>query len=269
MLGQLATFVVRHARLVLAAFLVVVAAVAVLGFGAFAKLQTAGFDDPAAESTATAELLEQRFGGESDLVFLVRADAGTVDEGPAAEAGAALSDRLAADPDLSHVTSYWTTGAQSMKSVDGTQALVVANIAHGDSASIADNYSGDAGAVEVIVGGSAVAGDDIDGQVGADLALAESIAVPVILVLLVVAFGSVVAALLPLVVGAIAIMGTFGELSVLGSATDVSIYAINLTTALGLGLGIDYALLMVSRYREELAAGRGVPDAVVNTVETA
>jgi putative drug exporter of the RND superfamily len=269
MLGQLATFVVRHARLVLAAFLVVVAAVAVLGFGAFAKLQTGGFDDPAAESTAAAELLEQRFGGESDLVFLVRADAGTVDEGPAAEAGAALSDRLAADPDLSHVTSYWTTGAPSMKSVDGTQALVVANIAQGDSASIADNYSGDAGAVEVIVGGPAVAGDDIDGQVGADLALAESIAVPVILVLLVIAFGSVVAALLPLVVGAIAIMGTFGELSVLGSATDVSIYAINLTTALGLGLGIDYALLMVSRYREELAAGRAVPDAVVRTVETA
>jgi putative drug exporter of the RND superfamily len=269
MLGQLATFVVRHARLVLAAFLVVVAAVAVLGFGAFAKLQTGGFDDPAAESTAAAELLEQRYGGESDLVFLVRADVGTVDEGPAAEAGAALSDRLAADPNLSHVTSYWTTGAQSMKSVDGTQALMVANIADGNSASIADKYSGDAGAVEVIVGGPAVAGDDIDGQVGADLALAESIAVPVILVLLVVAFGSVVAALLPLVVGAIAIMGTFGELSVLGSATDVSIYAINLTTALGLGLGIDYALLMVSRYREELAAGRAVPDAVVRTVETA
>ena len=269
MLGQLATFVVRHARLVLAAFLVVVAAVAVLGFGAFAKLQTAGFDDPAAESTAAAELLEQRFGGESDLVFLVRADAGTVDEGPAAEAGAALSDRLAGDPDLSHVTSYWTTGAPSMKSVNGTQALAVANIAQGDSASIADRYSGDAGAVEVVVGGPAVVGDDIDGQVGADLAFAESIAVPVILVLLVVAFGSVVAALLPLVVGVIAIMGTFGELSVLGSATDVSIYAINLTTALGLGLGIDYALLMVSRYREELAAGRGVPDAVVRTVETA
>jgi putative drug exporter of the RND superfamily len=269
MLGQLATFVVRHARLVLAAFLVVVAVVAVLGFGAFAKLQTGGFDDPAAESTRVAELLEQRYGGESDLVFLVRADVGTVDEGPAAEAGAALSDRLAADPNLSHVTSYWTTGAQSMKSVDGTQALMVANIADGNSASIADKYSDDAGAVEVIVGGPAVAGDDIDGQVGADLALAESIAVPVILVLLVLAFGSVVAALLPLVVGAIAIMGTFGELSVLGSATDVSIYAINLTTALGLGLGIDYALLMVSRYREELAAGRAVPDAVVRTVETA
>ncbi|HEX2361910.1 MAG TPA: MMPL family transporter, partial [Jiangellaceae bacterium] len=273
MLGQLATFVVRHARLVLAACAVVVAAVAFVGFGAFAKLQTGGFDDPNSESTAAAELLEQRFGGESDLVFVVRAETGTVDEGAAADAGAALTDRLGTDPELSHVTSYWMTGAPSMKSVDGTQALVVANIAGGEaddeSASIAERYAGDAGAVQVIVGGPAVAGDDIEEQVGADLALAESIAVPVILVLLVVAFGSVVAALLPLVVGAIAIMGTFGELSVLGSATDVAIYAINLTTALGLGLGIDYALLMVSRYREELAAGRSVPDAVVRTTETA
>jgi RND superfamily putative drug exporter len=269
MLKRLAIFVVRHARWVLLACLVVLTAVAFVGFGAFSKLQTAGFDDPDAESTAAAELLEQEFGGESDLVFVIRAETGTVDDGAAAAAGVALSDQLAAEPELSQVTSYWMTGAPSMKSVDGTQALVVANIADGDSASIANRYSGDAGAVEVTVGGPAVASDDIDEQVGADLALAESIAVPVILVLLVVAFGSVVAALLPLVVGAIAIMGTFGELSVLGSATDVSIYAINLTTALGLGLGIDYALLMVSRYREELAAGRSVPDAVVRTTETA
>ena len=269
MFGRLGTFVVRHARLVLAASLVILAAVAFVGVGAFSKLQTGGFDDPDAESTAAAELLEQRFGGESDLVFVVRAETGTVDDEPAAEAGGALTDRLAADPALSHVTSYWVTGAQSMKSVDGTQALVVANIADGDAGSIAAAYAGDAGAVQVIVGGPAVAGTDIDEQVGADLALAESIAVPVILVLLVVAFGSVVAALLPLVVGTIAIIGTFGELSVLGSATDVAIYAINLTTALGLGLGIDYALLMVSRYREELATGRPVPDAVVRTVETA
>ena len=269
MLERLAIFVVRHARLVLVACVVLLAAVAYVGVGAFEKLQTGGFDDPAAESTAAAELLEQRFAGESDLVLVVRAETGTVDDGPAADSGVALSDRLAADPELSHVASYWLTGAPSMKSVDGTQALVVANIADGDSASIAERYSGDAGAVQVTVGGPAIAEDDINEQVGADLALAESIAVPVILVLLVVAFGSVVAALLPLAVGTIAIMGTFGELSVLGSATDVAIYAINLTTALGLGLGIDYALLMVSRYREELAAGKSAPDAVVRTVETA
>ena len=68
--------------LVLAACVVVLAAVAFVGIGAFAKLQTGGFDDPAAESTAAAELLEQRFGGESDLVFVVRAETGTVDRRP-------------------------------------------------------------------------------------------------------------------------------------------------------------------------------------------
>ena len=92
---------------------------------------------------------------------------------------------------------------------------------------------------------------------------------PLILILLVVAFGSLVAALLPLAVGAVAIMGTLGELSLLGDLTDVSVFAINLTTALGLGLAIDYALLMVSRFREELGRGLTVPDATVRTVETA
>ena len=106
-------------------------------------------------------------------------------------------------------------------------------------------------------------------QVAKDLAVAEAIAVPLILILLVIAFGSVVAALLPLVIGLIAIVGTFAELYVLGSLTDVSVFAINLTTALGLGLGIDYALLMISRFREQLAEGADVPDAVRHTVRTA
>ncbi|MCA1655119.1 MAG: MMPL family transporter, partial [Pseudonocardiaceae bacterium] len=82
-------------------------------------------------------------------------------------------------------------------------------------------------------------------------------------------FGSVIAALLPLAIGAIAVLGTFALLSVLGSVTDVSVFAINLTTALGLGLAIDYALLMVSRFREELADGHDTRTAVVRTVETA
>src|SRR5215207_260364 len=156
MLERLAIFVVRNARLVLAACLVALVGVAVVGFGAFAKLQTGGFDDPDAESTKAAQLLVQHFGGESDLVFVIQADTGTVDDGPAADAGVALTDRLLADPELSHVTSYWAIRAPSMKSSDGTQALVVANIAGGESASIADRYAGDAGAVRVIVGGPAV-----------------------------------------------------------------------------------------------------------------
>ncbi len=132
-----------------------------------------------------------------------------------------------------------------------------------------ETYGGEHDGLTVDLGGSAGVNHDVNAQVGRDLALAEAIAVPIILALLVLAFGSLVAALLPLAVGTIAIFGTFAELSVLGSATDVSIYAINLTTALGLGLSIDYALLMVSRYREELGNGADVQTAVTRTVETA
>ena len=92
---------------------------------------------------------------------------------------------------------------------------------------------------------------------------------PITLLLLLVVFGGLVAASLPLFVGVVAVLGTFLSLYVIGSITDVSVYAINLTTALGLGLAIDYSLFIVSRYREELRAGRSVGDAVVRAVETA
>ena len=115
---------------------------------------------------------------------------------------------------------------------------------------------------EVLAGGAAAVNQDVTNQVTSSLLIAELIAVPLTALLLLLAFGSVVAALLPLAVGGVAILGTFAELAVLGEVTDVSIFAINLTTALGLGLGIDYALFMVSRFREQLAAGQSVPEAV-------
>ena len=121
----------------------------------------------------------------------------------------------------------------------------------------------------VLAGGPAGINQDVTNQVTKSLAIAEAIAVPLTLVLLLFAFGSLVSALLPLAVGGVAILGTFAELYLLGSVTDVSIFAINLTTALGLGLGIDYALFIVSRFREQLAAGDDVPTAVARTVATA
>ena len=123
--------------------------------------------------------------------------------------------------------------------------------------------------ITVEMGGASEVFREIQETVETDLARAESIAFPITLGLLVVVFGSLVAASLPLVVGGIAIIGTFLALSLINQVTDVSIFALNLTTALGLGLGIDYWLFMVSRFREELAAGRSSDDAVVATVETA
>ncbi|PXY22443.1 MMPL family transporter [Prauserella muralis] len=278
MFARIGRFAADHARAVLAVTVLVLAGAGALGFTAFGKLQAEGFADPAAESSLAADALEDRFDGPADLVFVVSAGTGTVDDPAARAAGERLTGRLSAEPALTGVTSYFSTGAPPLRSPDGDHALVTARLADdlgdaGDSRSavehLAERYRGTDGPIRVDLGGGAAVGADISDQVGTDLLIAESIAVPLILVLLVLVFGSVVAALLPLAIGGIAILGTFAELSVLGSLTDVSVFAINLTTGLGLGLAIDYALLMVSRFREELGAGLATRDAVVRTVQTA
>jgi RND superfamily putative drug exporter len=271
MTGSVGSFVVRRARLVLVAAMLAVVGFGVLGFGAFGKLQTGGFADPGADSTTAQALTDQRFGGSVGVVLLVHAEAGTVDGAPARSAGAAAARRLAAVPGVSDVVSYWQTRDPGLRSKDGTYALVLGstrsdlNLSSPELAGLRSHGR----RVDVTVGGSAAIGNDITKQVAKSLGLAEGIAVPVILALLVFAFGSVVAALLPLAIGMIAILGTFAELDVLGSVTSVAIYAINLTTALGLALSIDYALLMVSRFREELGRGQEPARAVVRSVQTA
>ena len=202
-------------------------------------------------------------------MLLVTAKSGTVDEPTATSAGRQLAQTLAAEPDVTDVVSYFEHRvAPSLRSEDAASGLVLAHIA-GDEAQVTarsrhliDTYAGDRGAVTVLAGGPAGINHDVTNQVTRSLAIAEAIAVPLTLLLLLFAFGSLVSALLPLAVGGVAILGTFAELYLLGSVTDVSIFAINLTTALGLGLGIDYALFIVSRFREQLAAGDDVPTAV-------
>jgi RND superfamily putative drug exporter len=271
MTGSIGRFAVRRARLVLVVALLAVVGFGVLGLGAFGKLKTGGFQDPGAESTIAQTLTDQRFGGSAGVVLLVHADAGTVDGAAARAAGAEAARRLAAVPGVSNVVSYWQTRNPGLRSKDGTYALILGSIRSDlnlSSSQLASLHT-QSRQVDVTVGGSAAIGNDVTKQVGKSLAIAEGIAVPVILALLVFAFGSVVAALLPLAIGMIAILGTFAELSVLGSVTNVAIYAINLTTALGLALAIDYSLLMVSRFREELGRGQEPAQAVKRSVQTA
>jgi putative drug exporter of the RND superfamily len=269
--GSIGSFLVRRARLVLAVSMLAVVAFGVLGLGAFGKLKTGGFQDPRAESTTAQKLTDQHFGGAADVVLLVHAKEGTVDSALARAAGVAAARRLTAAPGVSNVVSYWSTHNPGLRSKDGEYALVLGNTNsnHDLSGSELASLRSHNAQVDVMVGGDTAIDNDITKQVAKSLGIAEGIAVPIILALLVFAFGSVVAALLPLAIGSIAILGTFAELFVLGSLTNVAIYAINLTTALGLALGIDYALLIVSRYREELAAGREPAEAVVRSVQTA
>ncbi|MFI7672506.1 MMPL family transporter [Actinophytocola sp. NPDC049390] len=270
MFGRIGRFTASHARAVLTITVLLMVGAAALGITAFGKLQTEGFDDPNADSSQAMALIDSQFGGENDVVFLFSAERGSVDDPAATRAAADLTDRLATDPGITGFTSYFTTKAPPMRSVDGQYAIGVAQLTdEGHVKELRADYAEGDGPLRVQIGGPDAIGVDISNQVASDLAVAEAIAVPIILVLLVIVFGSVIAALLPLAIGTIAVFGTFALLSVLGSITDVSVFAINLTTALGLGLAIDYALLMVSRFREELDRGHDTIESVTRTVETA
>ncbi|MDQ1023463.1 preprotein translocase subunit SecF [Streptomyces umbrinus] len=173
------------------------------------------------------------------------------------------------------VAAMSVVGVGAFGKLVGGRGLVLAHVKGDESTreehahDIIDTYRGRYEGLTVQAGGGTAVGAELSEQVLKDLLLAEIIAVPVTLLLLLIVFGGVVAALLPLAIGTVAVAGTFAELALLGSVTDVSVFSINLTTALGLGLGIDYALLMISRFREQLASGTSVADAVRTTVHTA
>lgn len=265
----------RHAKIVLTLAALLLIGAGALGTKAFGELQSGGFEDPGAESTTAGTLLRQNFAPDANLVIIATAADGNLNSTATLTAGRTLTQQLAGIADVKILGSYFATPAPALRSKDGRSALILAVVSgnQGHAVSVGEDISaefqGTRDGLEVKVGGPVGVFGDINGQVTSSLALAESIAVPITLLLLLWVFGSLVAALLPLLIGAFAIVGTFAELAVLGSITDVSVFAINLTTALGLGLGIDYGLLIVARFREELHQGKDVPDAVASTVATA
>jgi putative drug exporter of the RND superfamily len=274
MLTRLAWLIVRHRRLVLVLSGVFLCAAGALGSGAFGVLEDGGFEDPDAESTRAADALDEHFDeGAPNLVLLTTSSTGSVDDPAATADGTALTDALADRPGVTEVVSYWSPGgAAALRSDGGDEALVLAHVTGDEDAiieGVRDDLGGAQGVLDVEIGGGEAVDNEIASTVESSLGKAEMIAIPLTLILLVFVFRSVVAASLPLLVGVMSIMGTLLALFVLGSVTDVSIYSINLTTALGLGLAIDYSLFIVSRFREELQLGLAVPDAVVRSVETA
>ncbi|MCW2679314.1 MAG: putative rane protein [Frankiales bacterium] len=276
LLTRLAGLAVARRRIVLVTTALFLALAGVLGGGVAAELSGGGFDDPDAESVRAAQLLEEQFGsGVPNLVLLAEARAG-VDDPAAVAAGEALVKRLSAEPGVVQVTSWWTSGRpDSLKAQDGSSAVVLARLTGGDETAVdrveelAPSYRGNFQGLQVQVGGQAEVFSEVGHTIERDILRAEAIAIPITMVLLVIVFGSAVAAALPLLIGVMSILGTFLVLHLLAKTTDVSVYSVNLATSLGLGLGIDYALFMVTRHREELARGLSVPAAVIATVRTA
>src|SRR5690242_15642612 len=133
MLHRYGAFVARHARLLLVIGVLAMIGAGVLGAGAFSQLRNGGFQDPRAESTRAQQLINQRYGGGTNLVLLVTSVSGTVDSPDAVAAGRHLTEQLAAEPDVTQVASYWSTGAAALKSTDGTEAIVVGHVTGDDT----------------------------------------------------------------------------------------------------------------------------------------
>ena len=270
-------FVVRQRVWIVVLVVVGAAAAGMFGGDVATWLKSGGFEDPDAESARAAALLEERFGaGDPDVVLVATAPGGDVDAPEAAAAGVALAERVRGEEGVAEVASYWELGSPPpLRSGDGDRALVFVRLEGSESdvlehaGSLREEYEGAVGGLQVSVGGEAATFDQVNEVIEEDLLLAEMIAFPLTLVLLVLVFGSVVSALLPLAIGGLAILGTFATLEVIARSTDVSIFALNFTTAMGLGLAIDYSLLVVSRFREELDAGFEATQAVARTMRTA
>jgi putative drug exporter of the RND superfamily len=276
MLYRLGAFAAARRWPVLVVGTLALALAGFFGGGLFDRVSGGGFQDPAAESTRANEIVEDVFNaGNPNMVLLVSSE-GSVDDPAIAKAGVALTNELAHESGVDQAFSYWTLGSPpSLRSDDGSQALVLGRIGGSEDTvdarieELAPQFTRAEGPLTVEVGGQAQVFRQVSGQIEEDLARAESLTFPIVLVLLVLVFGSVIAAGLPLAIGVMAIVGTFLALTIMTAFTDVSVYSINLTTMLGLGLGIDYALFIVSRYREELHAGFDTNAAVARTVETA
>ncbi|MGW7430159.1 MMPL family transporter [Streptomyces sp. NPDC054861] len=274
--GGWTRFVTARPRLSLLAALVITALAVFAGSGVADRMGSGGWEDPDAESTYATRVLEREFpASQPNLLLLLDAGPAGVDAPAVAAEARRLDARLAAEEGVSGVGSYWRTGSPSLRSEDGRQAVIVARIDGDEKAAgeilqrIAPAYRGERGPVEVSVGGPLAVRHEMQATIQEDLLRAELIALPVTLVLLVMVFGSAVAALLPLGIGIVAILGTNAVLRGLTELADVSVFAQNLTTALGLGLAIDYALFVVRRFREELATGADPRTAVGTTLRTA
>ena len=245
----------------------------VWGTGVFARMSRGGFEDPASESSRAAAVAAEKLGrDEADVVVVYRSDSATVDD-PTFER--AVTGTLGALPRdvVERTTTFWSTKAPQLVSEDRRATYAVLHLA-GDDAQREEAVGEIEGSLAApgltsTIGGTDVVSRDINERVGEDIARAEMLSIPVLLVLLVIIFGSVAAAALPLAIGTAAILGAFTVLRGISYGTDVSIFALNVVTILGMGLAIDYGLFVVSRFREELRRGRSVDDAVARTMATA
>jgi RND superfamily putative drug exporter len=255
MLNALASLAQRRGKRVVILAAILFAVAGGMGGGVADRLDPYGADDPSTESVIADDRLEEAGFRDASVIVLIE------DASPATPAGKErieeIEGKVKADPEVNEVVGFLETGNRDFVSADGTKTYLAVSLKPtGDKEiqdagqRITDDLEDEPG---VSVGGFAVASEQVNKQVEEDLRTAELMVFPLLFLLTFLFFRSGVAALLPLMIGALAIVGTFLLLRISSEFGSISIFALNLTTGLGLGLAIDYSLFVVSRYREEIA----------------
>ncbi len=278
---RLGKAIVAHSKLFLFGFVGLIALSSIWGFQAFGNLKGGGYDNPNSDSAKVQDILRDEFDQDpAEVIVLVdlKTRADTMKPDGSFENFALVEELSEKFSDVSGVTgvlNYYTLGMPpALVSTDGKLVYILVdldnNVDHAPIvAELVDTYTGEYKGAQIHFAGFEAITKEINHTIEADLIRAEIIAVPIVLLLLILVFGSLTAASLPLIVGGLAIVGSFFVIYVASQFTDISIFALNLITGLGLGLGIDYSLLVVNRFREERAAGNSVGESVANTVASA
>lgn len=278
MLYRISRLAIAFPRRIVSVALLVMVGAAIFGVPVVKQLSGGGGLDPGAESSKATELLSRKFDrGDTTLVIAVTSPGGA--NGPQAKAvGTDVVRRLKNSPDVREVQSGWTAppeAAPAFFSKDGKTGLIVVAVGGGEGKAqqnamrLSDELVHDRDGVTLRAGGDAAVSWQVNAQTQKDLFLMESVALPLSFVVLVWVFGGLVAAALPVAVGIFAILGSLACLRTIALFTNVSIFALNLSVAMGLALAVDYTLLILSRFRDELAAGQTREDALVRTMATA
>ena len=277
MLQGIARLAIAAPRRIIGLALLVMVAAGIFGLPVTKTLSAGGFNDPSSQSAKASALLVDKFHqSDTDLIITVTSEGGVHSAAAQAVAGQVVA-LLKESPYVADLSSAWTAPpatADALVSTDGKTGLVIAGITGGENEypkharELADQLPSDRDGVTVRAGG-ALTYAEVNEQSERDLLLMESIAIPLSFVVLVWVFGGLLAAALPMVVGVFAILGSLAVLRAVTFVTDVSIFAMNLTAAMGLALAVDYTLLIISRFRDELAGGAERDEALVRTMTTA
>jgi RND superfamily putative drug exporter len=278
MFERLGHMIAHKKKVVLSLFLLATILAGGIGSQVFARFDTGGYSDPNSDSAKVWDYLDETFKvKDPSVVLVVDAKDKSVDDPSVVAIATELESQVRAESSAESVLSYWSSGgAPSLKSKKGSSAFIFVYLKSNDFTEIdklggiyQEKYDGNYKGLNVYASGGAVFANAINGRIQDDLKLSEAVSIPLTFLLLLFVFGAMAASAMPLVVGITAILGTFFAMYLLTLITDVSIFALNLTTGLGLGLGIDYALLIVNRFREEMARGLDNETAIVNTLRSA